>query len=216
MLKKYILVISDNPDNAEKISAILNHGDYLTVCCENCGYAKELNKSNDFSLLIYDAEKGMSPEAKSLSEQLSIPLMALCRNVTDIPPGVHPLTRPFKDNRLIRAANSICYPDSADNSNDIFEFGNISFCYSTGNVIKAGNPIHLSARELDLLNYLCTNADTTISKEEIMSAVWKSSPDSSTVNVHILKLRKKLEDNPDRPRYIQTVHGKGFILKTRP
>lgn len=216
MLKKYVLVISDNPENAEKISTILNYDNYLTVCCENCGYAKELNKSTDFSLMIYDAEKGLPDEARKLSEFLNIPLLALCRNITDIPTGIHALTRPYKNNRLIREVNSIYAQDTVPGSKEIFEFGNISFCLSSGNVTKEGKKIHLSSRETDLLSYLCQNADTTLSKEEIMSAVWKSSLDSSTVNVHILKLRKKLEDNPDRPRYIRTVHGKGYILKTKP
>ncbi|MGN0692974.1 MAG: winged helix-turn-helix domain-containing protein [Oscillospiraceae bacterium] len=216
MLKKYVLVISDDPDNAEKISTILNHDDYLTVCCENCGYAKELNKSNNFSLMIYDAKNGLPDEARKFSEYLNIPLLALCRNITDIPTGIHALTRPYKNNRLIREVNSIYSREPLSDSKEVFEFGNISFCLSSGNVTKAGQKIHLSSRETDLLSYLCLNADITLSKEEIMSAVWKSSLDSSTVNVHILKLRKKLEDNPDRPKYIRTVHGKGFVLKTKP
>ncbi|MGN0695834.1 MAG: winged helix-turn-helix domain-containing protein [Oscillospiraceae bacterium] len=216
MLKKYVLVISDDPDNAEKISTILNHGDYITVCCENCGNAKELNKSNAFSLLIFDAEKGLPKEARELAEHLDIPLLVLCRNILDVPMGVRALSRPYKNNRLIREVNSIYGLGSGKDSEDTFQFGNISFSYSGGTVTKEGKKIHLSSREMDLLDYLCRNADITLSKEEIMSAVWKSTLDSSTVNVHILKLRKKLEDNPDRPQYIRTVHGKGFILKTKP
>lgn len=216
MLKKYVLVITDDPGNADKISTVLNSEDFIAVCCENCGNAKELNKSNNFSLMIFDAERGFSDEARNLSDQLKIPLLVLCKNIKDIPPGIHALTRPFKNNRLIREVNSIYDPQKSDGGEKTFEFGNISFCYVTGRVTKAGEAVHLSSRELDLLYYLCCNADTTLSKEKIMSEVWKNSPDSSTVNVHILKLRKKLEDNPDRPRYIRTVHGKGFILKTKP
>lgn len=216
MLKKYVLVISESPGNADKISSVLNSEDYLAVCCETCGNAKELHKSNNFTLMIYDAEMGFSDEARILSDQLDLPLLVLCKNNKDIPPGIHALARPFKNNRLIREVNSIYDPQPSDDGVNIFKFGNVSFCYVTGSVTKAGEAVHLSSKELDLLNYLCCNADTTISKEEIMSEVWKNSPDSSTVNVHILKLRKKLEDNPDRPQYIRTVHGKGFILKTKP
>lgn len=77
-----------------------------------------------------------------------------------------------------------------------------------------GKEIMLKAKEYKLLSYMFENANRIITKDELFNGVWGSSCFSDgTLNVHIRKLREKIERNPNEPEYIQTVWGTGYILK---
>ena len=71
----------------------------------------------------------------------------------------------------------------------------------------------LKAREYKLFEYLFNNKNRIVPKAELFSAVWGDSFYSDgTLNVHIRKLREKLEENPNEPKYIKTIWGTGYIL----
>ena len=75
----------------------------------------------------------------------------------------------------------------------------------------AGRPLHLTLREFDLLAHFVTHPDLVMSRDELMSAVWGwEVGDSSTVTVHVRRLRGKIEADPDRPTRIVTVWGRGY------
>ena len=81
-------------------------------------------------------------------------------------------------------------------------------------VIIADREISLKAKEYKLFSYLYHNANRIISKNELFAAVWGDSYYSDgTLNVHIRKLREKLEENPNEPKLIKTVWGTGYILE---
>ena len=74
--------------------------------------------------------------------------------------------------------------------------------------------IELKAKEYALLECLYNHHDTIVNKERLFDEVWGDTFFSdSTLNVHIRKLREKIEDDPNEPRYIKTVWGTGYILK---
>lgn len=79
-------------------------------------------------------------------------------------------------------------------------------------VRRAGCPIKLRRREFDLLCVLMEKAGHAISRHVLLDQVWGEDwiGDPRTLDVHIRWLRKKVEDNPSRPRYIRTVHGYGY------
>lgn len=215
MPKKFILVITKNADNAERIANVINKGGYLAVCCDDCTYAAELNNTNQFVIILFDAADGITSQVRAVSEELDIPMLALCFGDALPPDDIPCLADPLSGDRLISEITSLYSTDSAKEcSEKTYTFGNVTFCRSTGTVTKNGSEIILSQREQELLSYLCEKADNVVSKKDIMTEVWQSSSESATLNVHILKLRKKLEDDPENPRYIRTVRGEGFILHT--
>jgi len=73
-------------------------------------------------------------------------------------------------------------------------------------------PLELSSREFELLEYLIDHADTVVTREELLSAVWGHgvAPLTRTVDNFVAKLRKKVERDPRDPRHILTVHGSGY------
>ncbi len=85
----------------------------------------------------------------------------------------------------------------------------------TMSVIIKDKRIELKAKEYALLECLYNHHDTIVSKEVLFDEVWGDSFFSdSTLNVHIRKIREKIEDDPNEPKYIRTVWGTGYILKT--
>ena len=84
----------------------------------------------------------------------------------------------------------------------------------TMSVIIGGNSIPLKAKEYALLDCLYKHHDTIVRKEVLFDEVWGDAYFSdSTLNVHIRKLREKIEENPNEPRLIKTVWGTGYILE---
>jgi DNA-binding response OmpR family regulator len=72
----------------------------------------------------------------------------------------------------------------------------------------------LSEREMELLRYLAVNLERAVSRDEIMERIWRINPravvETRTIDMHIVRLREKLRDNPANPRIILTVRGKGY------
>jgi DNA-binding response OmpR family regulator len=82
-----------------------------------------------------------------------------------------------------------------------------------------GRRTELSSREAELLRYLAANAGRTIARDEILAYVWRIDPRGITtraIDMHIARLREKLEDDPDAPTFIITVRGRGYMLAGMP
>ena len=73
--------------------------------------------------------------------------------------------------------------------------------------------VELSEKEIELLRYLATNPDRAITREELLSSVWRIDPrgaETRTIDMHVARLREKLRDDPADPKIILTVRGKGY------
>jgi two-component system alkaline phosphatase synthesis response regulator PhoP len=79
-------------------------------------------------------------------------------------------------------------------------------------VERDGRLLELSAREFQLLRYFVEHRGAALSRDELLNEVWgyQAMPSTRTVDVHVAWLRQKIEPNPKRPQYIQTVHGIGY------
>jgi two-component system response regulator RegX3 len=90
-------------------------------------------------------------------------------------------------------------------------FGPFSLDYDSCVLKKDGKRIALSPKEFDCLSFLSENPGKTFTPEAIYAGVWKNNyGDLTTVTVHIQRLRRKIEEDPAAPIYIETVHGKGY------
>ncbi|MEZ5305806.1 MAG: response regulator transcription factor [Pyrinomonadaceae bacterium] len=91
-------------------------------------------------------------------------------------------------------------------------FGEIEIDFEKAEVRRNGRDVGVSAMEFKLLQFLIENKGKVHSRDSLLDAVWgyDAMPTTRTVDVHIAWLRQKLEPNPKRPRFIQTVHGLGY------
>ena len=93
-----------------------------------------------------------------------------------------------------------------------YQFGDVTADFEKGEIRKKGELLEFSPREIRLLQYLIDNRGKVVAREKLLDAVWDydSAPVTRTVDMHIAKLRKKIEESPAEPRYIVTVHGMGY------
>jgi hypothetical protein len=95
---------------------------------------------------------------------------------------------------------------------DVLVYGDVTISFSAMEVHRRGQLVALTRQEFRTLAYLLKNARRVISRDELLNEVWgyRSYPSTRTVDNHILRLRKKLESEPARPKHFRTVHGMGY------
>lgn len=106
--------------------------------------------------------------------------------------------------------------DGAAQSDDenLIVVGELAINTASRSVSLSGTPVQLTPKEFDILAFLAANRGTVFSKEEIYQAVWNDRYllDSSNIMAFIRKIRKKIEPEPDNPRYLLTVWGVGYKM----
>jgi len=95
---------------------------------------------------------------------------------------------------------------------DNYRFGDIHVDFKNHALHKSGQPVELSPRELRLLRYLVEHRGEVVGRDQLLDAVWDydNPPLTRTVDMHVAKLRRKIEDQPAEPRWIVTVHRIGY------
>ncbi|MBV9281602.1 MAG: response regulator transcription factor [Chloroflexi bacterium] len=104
----------------------------------------------------------------------------------------------------------------ADSPPESLRFGDLEVRPGPRAVLRGDRQIHLLPREFDLLIHLMRNRGIVLSRHQILEKVWGEDylGETRTVDVHVRRLRAKLEEDPDRPRLIQTIHGVGYAFGT--
>jgi two-component system alkaline phosphatase synthesis response regulator PhoP len=123
------------------------------------------------------------------------------------------VTKPFSFMELIARMEAVLRRQAkAEELGDRFRFGDVEVDFGALSACKSGRPLDLTPREFKLLRQFITNRGRVLSREKLLSAVWGYSvvPVTRTVDMHIAKLRKKIEDDPEEPAYVVTVHGVGY------
>ncbi len=95
---------------------------------------------------------------------------------------------------------------------EAYEFGGVKADFKKGEVRRNGRLLDLTARELRLLQYFVEHRGEVVGRDQLLDAVWDydAAPLTRTVDMHVAKLRKKIEDKPAQPRFLVTVHGMGY------
>jgi DNA-binding response OmpR family regulator len=95
---------------------------------------------------------------------------------------------------------------------EAYEFGAIKADFKKGEVRRNGRLLDLTARELRLLQYFVEHRGEVVGRDQLLDSVWDydTAPLTRTVDMHVAKLRKKIEDKPAQPRFLVTVHGMGY------
>ena len=123
------------------------------------------------------------------------------------------ITKPFSVLELLARINALFRRvASGSGLQEIHRFGDLEINFKKYNARKKGKSLKLSPREYELLRCFIERQGEIISREELLKHIWgyDSYPDTRTVDAHIAKLRRKIEDNPEEPKLIVTIHGIGY------
>ena len=223
-----ILVVDDEADIRRIIRILLESRGYRVLEAPNGRLAVEtIRKEPDIDLILLDI---MMPELSGIEASREIrsissaPILFLTAkaqpgDMSDAygSGGDDYLVKPFSNHELFLRVESLIrryrvYHGKGDAPTviDALEINR-----DKGTVCKNGRAVEMTKTEFELLQYLIANRGTSVSARKLYEDVWheKFLPSSAnTVMVHILKLRKKLEDDPSNPTLIRTVWGKGYQI----
>jgi phosphate regulon transcriptional regulator PhoB len=127
------------------------------------------------------------------------------------------MTKPFSPKELIARVKAILRRSKERTTEDkTIRLGDLTIDTETFSVSKRGDPLNLSATEFRLLLYLVQRRGRVFSRDQLLDAVWKEETfvESRTVDVHIRRLRTRIEDDPSNPRYLKTRRGIGYYVET--
>ena len=123
------------------------------------------------------------------------------------------VVKPFSPAELVARVDAVLRRIDPDVERDPpLRFDGIEIDSAARTVLREGERLELTQREFDLLLFLARHPGQAFTRDQLMQRVWRYTfyLDTSTVTVHIRRLRAKLEPHPARPRYIQTVWGVGY------
>ena len=207
---------------------LLNEG-YEVLTGSNGLEAVELARDPDVALMILDV---MMPELDGMAacarirEFSQIPIIMLTAKTEDMDKlmgfesGADDyLTKPFnilelkaRIRALLRRAGS---QKKEEKQARILTIGSISLDLDARNAYKDGVAVELTAKEFDVVEFLMRNVNRVYSRESLLDTIWtyEYRSDIRTVDVHIRRLREKLERDPAKPRHIMTKWGVGYYFK---
>jgi len=127
------------------------------------------------------------------------------------------VTKPFSVRELLARVRSILRRSQVGvrpARRGTTRYGDLEVDFKRQSVAKSGRPLDLSAREFRLLAYFIEHQGEMLSREQLLNDIWgyEVFPTTRTVDNHIARLRKKIEDDPEVPRYIHTQRGAGYLF----
>ncbi len=224
-----VLVCDDDKAILNSIRIYLENEGYNVLCAENGREALALAENNEIHCLVLDI---MMPELDGLSatlklrEKYNFPIILLSAKsedtdkITGLSFGADDyVTKPFNPLELLARVKSQIRRYSSLGSMKITEnqlvTGGLVLDTKTKLVTVDGEPVQLTAREYQILEYLMKNMNAVLSSSQIYEAVWQEASFGveKTVTVHIRNIREKIEINPKEPKYLKVVYGLGYKVQ---
>lgn len=128
------------------------------------------------------------------------------------------ITKPFSMDVLVAMMENKIKYFVNNQTADLYTFGDTEHHPNIHSLIRDGKKIELTILENRILLYFLQHMSRVISRDELMQVVWgySSNVNTRTLDMHIVRLRKKIEINPDKPAYLQTVRGMGYKFVDTP
>ncbi len=123
------------------------------------------------------------------------------------------VVKPFSPRELAARVRSVLRRSGVGTAGEVLEVGRFCVDEPARELSVGGNVVDTTPREFELFAYMAKNSGRAFSRSELLRAVWKSSAewqDPSTVTVHVRRLRRKIEHDPENPDHLSTVWGVGY------
>lgn len=224
-----ILLVEDDTEISEMLKNFLITENYEVVTAHDGESACERFFADEYSIVLLDL---MIPKIsgmevmKTIRASSTVPIMIISAKDTDSDKALglglgadDYVTKPFSVTEVLarikaNIRRNTQYAAGTAAEQDIITIGDLVLNTGDYSVSKGGRKIELTAKEFEILHLLMKNPKKVYTKEQMYSMVWNDAylGDENAVNVHISRLRNKIEDNPRDPKYVVTVWGIGYKL----
>ncbi len=219
---QHLLIVDDDTRIRTLLQRFLSESGYRVTAAKDAAEARQLLASLDFDFIVLDVmmpgEDGFSL-TKSIRETSSVPILLLTARgesidrIEGLERGADDyLAKPFEPRELLLRISTILRRAGrpAEGLRQIVHLGACRFDAERGELTREGKPVKLTSAELQLMRLLSASPGQTFTRSDLsqrMGAVLER-----TVDVQITRLRRKIENDPKLPLYLQTVRGIGYVL----
>ena len=222
-----ILIVEDESSFSEAIAFLLGKEGFESEIAENGRVALELFKKNHYDLILLDL---MIPEVsgidvcRAIRTTSPVPIIMLTAKDSEVDKVVglelgadDYVTKPYSSRELVARIKAVMRrgtPDDSgiDSNSSIQAAGRIRMDIERHQVTVNEILINLPLKEFELLEFLMRNSGRVLTRGQLIDRVWGGDyyGDTKTLDVHIKRLRSKIEDDPANPLLIQTIRGLGY------
>jgi len=232
-MNRQVLIVEDDPDIAQLISMYVGEAGYDALHFASGEAGLEAFEKSRPDLVVLDLMlpgiDGLEVCKQIRRQDERIPVLMLTAKSTELDRVLglelgadDYLTKPFsvvelmaRIKALFRRVEALSVNTTEPDAPRILKFSELSIDTSRHKVSTARGDVDLTAREFDLLLYLASTPGRVFSRAQLLDAVWGYDHDGyeHTVNTHINRLRIKIEADPAKPEYVQTVWGVGYKFR---
>ncbi|GAB4240017.1 MAG: response regulator transcription factor [Methyloligellaceae bacterium] len=216
----HVLVVDDDQRIRELLAQFLYENGFRVTTAESADAARAMMRGLTFDILVLDVmmpgESGFE-FAEWLRKERSVPILMLTaraepdQRIKGLEIGVDDyLGKPFEPRELLLRLHNILRRQPNFGSKDAIQMGDLTFHVARGELKRQGKTVKLTERERDLLRQFAQRPGTPISRMELVRGGAEGG--ERAVDVQINRLRRKIENDPSNPVYLQTVRGKGYVL----
>jgi len=224
----HLLIVDDDERIRTLLQKFLMRHGFLVTAARDAAHARRILAGLDFDLIVLDVmmpgEDGLSL-TRDLREKMQTPILLLtAKGETDnriegLEAGADDyLAKPFEPKELLLRINAILrrMPDTsvADAAPKVLSMGPIRYDIERGELWQGDELVRLTATEVQLMRIFAAQPGAALSRAMLVEELGRDRGQAQerAVDVQITRLRRKIEDNPKQPRYLQTVRGAGYML----
>ena len=219
-----VLIVEDDPSLATALRDGFEYGGYSVEMASDGEEGFRIAQEHRLDLIILDVvlpkKSGFEvcSELKEASNSAPIIILSARSEEQDKVKGLKLgaddyVVKPFSFVELMARAEALLRRTSRSNEeSQDYDDGDLRVHFKEYKAFKNGHPLQLSVREFEMLKFFINRRGQVVTREQLLRAVWGYDRFllTRTVDVHVAKLRSKIEDNPGQPRHLATVHGNGY------
>jgi len=213
----HLLIVDDDERIRTLLQKFLMRNGFLVTAARDAAHARRILLGLDFDLIVLDV---MMPGEDGLSLTRQLTAKGKTGNrIEGLEAGADDyLAKPFEPKELLLRINAILrrVPDTseADAAPKVLSMGPIRYDLERGEMWQGDDLVRLTATEIQLMKIFAAQPGIALSRTTLVEELGRDRGQAQerAVDVQITRLRRKIEDNPKQPRYLQTVRGAGYML----
>jgi len=223
----HLLVVDDDPRLRELLRRFLEREGFRVTAAGCAAEARQLLRAMQFDLIVLDVmlpgESGLEL-TEAIRRDRDVPVVLLTARgapedrIAGFERGADDyLAKPFEPRELALRIRTIlrrlAAPPAQPQAAGPVQLGDATFDPARGVLTRNGEPVRLTSGEAALLGALAARAGETLSREDLAAALGLHEQGERAIDVQVTRLRRKIEPDPREPAFLQTVRGRGYVLR---